>query len=107
MEKINILAKTISGHFVAEAIGQLPDEGMSLISANNPLLDVEVKINGVVVPFENTMEIIYKQLQKVIEEEEQSKIRDKTNRYRFEKLAQMIDKFEWEIEQELDRLFKE
>lgn len=107
MEKINILAQTISGHFVAEAIGQLPDEGMSLISTDSPFLDVEVKINGVVVPFEKTMDILYKQLVNAIKKDEEAKVRDKTNGYRFTELARMIDNFEWEIEQELDRLFKE
>lgn len=78
--------------------------GLPAVPLRNEFVRVELKINGVEVDFVKTAQEMWERLESQHEADVLEKAKELVGRTRLDKVHQLMERFEWEIEQELLKL---
>jgi hypothetical protein len=71
--------------------------------AERPTVDVQLFVNGVSVPFKESIEDAWQQLEASIDREVHKRAMELLSRSRFDKLISALDNAEWQIEDALNK----
>lgn len=84
-----------------EAAFVTPDQAAANAEKRSILVDVVVTVNGVQVPFMKIVNEAWKQIEASIEAEVLVKAKELVGRSRLDKLADKLERVEWELEEAL------
>jgi hypothetical protein len=114
IEKVDPVERTISSVMLLNAMAALAgDEGdlaeiFKLNFGKLPVLvEVELKVNGVIVPFAEEMKSAWNQLEQSFDKEVQKRALELVSKARLDKLMCALDDAEWQIEKALEEAIKD
>lgn len=101
-EQIDVTSQTVAGFFVIAALTQAEDEVSEQIKGR--YADVTLLVNGVELPFTQTINDIYLRMKNQIEEEAREMAEKMVTEAGLESIADALREVEWKVKDALARV---